>query len=126
MDLKSKLLTSDHSLLGSFIGIPSPPLIEMLGHAGYGFVVLDAEHGTFNPESIGDCLRAAIAVNMPCIVRVAEPGAKLIQYALDSGAVGIQVPSIETPFNANMVVQFSHFPPVGKRRTVRAQTVAAS
>ncbi len=115
MDLKSKLLTSDHPLLGSFIGIPSPPLIEMLGQAGYDFVVLDAEHGPFSPESIEDCLRAATAVNVPCIVRVAELDARLIQSALDSGADGIQVPSIETPSQADMVVQFSHFPPAGKR-----------
>ncbi|MFC2016552.1 HpcH/HpaI aldolase/citrate lyase family protein [Chloroflexota bacterium] len=115
MGLKTKLLTSDHPLLGSFIGIPSPPLIEMLGHAGYDFVVLDAEHGAFSEESIEDCLRAAMAVNVPCIVRIAELEAKLIQYALDSGADGIQVPCIETPSQANMVVQFSHFPPVGKR-----------
>ncbi len=115
MDLKNKLLTSERPLLGSFIGIPSPPLIEMLGYAGYDFVILDAEHGTFSPESIEECLRAATAVNVPCMVRVAELEAKLMQSALDMGADGIQVPAIETSSQAQMVVQYSHFPPVGKR-----------
>ena len=115
MGLKSKLLTSDRPLLGSFTGIPSPPLVEMLGQAGYDFVVLDTEHGAFSPESIEDCLRAATAVNVPCVVRVADLEAKLIQSGLDLGADGIQVPKVESSSQANKVVQFSNFPPVGKR-----------
>ena len=115
MDFKSRLLTSEHPLLGSFLGIPSPALVEMLGYAGYDFVVLDAEHGVFSPGSMEECLRAATAVNVPCIVRVAGLEAKLIQSALDLGANGVQVPQIETAEQAYSVVRFSHFPPVGER-----------
>ena len=35
MDFKSKLVNSELPLLGSFLGISSPPLVEMLGQAGY-------------------------------------------------------------------------------------------
>jgi 4-hydroxy-2-oxoheptanedioate aldolase len=115
MGLKEKLLTAERPLLGSFLGIPSPPLVEMLGQAGYDFVILDAEHGTFSPEGIEECLRAATSVNVPCIIRIAELEGRLIQSALDLGADGVQVPHIETPAQAGRVVQFSHFPPVGKR-----------
>jgi len=115
MDFKSRLLTSEHPLLGSFLGIPSPPLVEMLGYAGYDFIILDTEHGAFNPERIEECLRAATAVNVPCIVRIADLEAKLIQSALDLGAVGVQVPQIETGEQAHSVVRCSHFPPVGER-----------
>jgi 4-hydroxy-2-oxoheptanedioate aldolase len=115
MDLKGKLLTDRGPVLGSFLGLPSPPLVEMLGYAGYDFVVLDAEHGTFSPERMEECIRAADAVGIPCVVRVAEVEAKLILTALDLGADGIQVPQVETAEQAHAVVRFSHFPPVGER-----------
>lgn len=115
MDFKSKLLTTNDGLLGSFLGIPSPSLVEMLGRAGYDFVIIDAEHGSFNTESIEECLRAATAVNVPCLVRVAELDAKLIQLALDLGADGIQVSQVETALQASEVVQYSHFSPTGTR-----------
>ncbi len=115
MNLKSKLLSGSHPLLGSFLGIPSPALVEMLGQAGYDFVVLDMEHGTFSLESFENCLRAAATVNLPCVIRVADLEARLIQYALDMGAAGIQVPHVETSSQAKEAFQLSHFPPAGKR-----------
>lgn len=115
MDLKKKLLAGKKPLLGSFLGLSSPPLVEMLGNAGYDFVVLDAEHGTFSQERMEDCIRAAAAVNVPCIVRVADLEAKLILSALDVGAEGVQVPQVETAEQARRVVRSSHFPPAGER-----------
>ncbi len=115
MDLKSRLRTSDRPVLGAFIGISSPALVEMLGHAGYDFVILDMEHGVFNPEGVEGCLRASRAANVPCIVRIADLEAGSIQSTLDMGADGIQVPQVETAAQASMAVEFSHFPPVGKR-----------
>jgi 2-keto-3-deoxy-L-rhamnonate aldolase RhmA len=115
MDLKNTLLAGKRPLLGSFLNVPSPPLAEMLGYAGYDFVVLDAEHGTFGRERMEECVRAAAAVGIPCIVRVADSEAKLILSALDLGADGIQVPQVETADQARAVVRFSHFPPVGER-----------
>jgi len=115
MDFKSRLLTGEHPLLGSFLGIPSPVLVEMLGYAGYDFVVLDGEHGVFSRESMEGCLRAATAVDVPCIVRVAGLEAELVQSALDLGANGVQVPQIETAEQAYTAVRFSNFPPVGER-----------
>jgi len=51
MGLKSKLLAGDHPLLGCFLGIPSPPPVEMIGQAGYDFAVLDAEHDVLRQRS---------------------------------------------------------------------------
>jgi 4-hydroxy-2-oxoheptanedioate aldolase len=115
MDLKNKLLTGKRPLLGSFLNVASPPLVEMLGYAGYDFVVLDAEHGTFGRERMEECARAAACVGIPCVVRVADLESKLILSALDLGADGVQVPQVETAEQARAVVRFSHFPPVGER-----------
>ncbi|HUV75404.1 MAG TPA: aldolase/citrate lyase family protein [Dehalococcoidales bacterium] len=123
MDLKNKLLKQP--LLGSFLTIPAPALVEMLGQAGYDFIIIDAEHNAFNLESIENCLRAGTAVNVPCIVRVAELDVRLIEIALDSGAAGIQVPEVETAQQARRVVQLSHFPPIGRRSYMTTTRAAA-
>ncbi len=115
MDLKSNLRAGGRPALGTFVGISSPALVEMLGHAGYDFVILDMEHGVFNPEGLEGCLRACRATNVPCVVRVADQEARSIQSALDMGADGIQVPQVETVSQASMAVQFSQYPPAGKR-----------
>lgn len=114
MDLKERLLGTD-VMLGSFLGISSPQLMEMLGLAGFDFTIIDTEHGTFDFERMEDCLRAAAVVGMPCLVRVTELEPRLIQSVLDMGADGIQVSQIENANEAKSAVEFCHFPPVGKR-----------
>lgn len=115
MSFRSKVLDPSCLLLGSFLGISSPALVEMLGHAGYDFVILDAEHGTFSAERMEDCLRASTSVNVPCLVRIGALDSMLIQGALDIGADGVQIPQVETASQARAAVQYCQFPPDGTR-----------
>jgi 4-hydroxy-2-oxoheptanedioate aldolase len=101
--------------MGVFLGLPSPTLTELMGLAGFDFVILDTEHGVFNPPVLEDCMRAATAASLPCIVRIPRLDAASIQSALDIGADGIQVPQLETAQEAADAVRFSHFPPSGER-----------
>ena len=45
-------------LLRMFVSIPSPSLVEMCGHAGVDFVIVDNEHGPAGIESTEHMLRA--------------------------------------------------------------------
>ncbi|KAL3432026.1 Pyruvate/Phosphoenolpyruvate kinase-like domain-containing protein [Aspergillus tetrazonus] len=49
------------------------------------------------------------------MVRVAEGKHWMIKRALDAGAHGIMVPMIESVVDARTVVEYSKFPPLGKR-----------
>jgi 4-hydroxy-2-oxoheptanedioate aldolase len=40
-----ELLRGSRPLLGMFVGLPVPGLVEMCGHAGFDFVIVDNEHG---------------------------------------------------------------------------------
>ena len=102
-------------VLGAFLGLPVPALVEVMGRVGFDFVVLDGEHGVFSPEQREECLRAAGAVNLPAIVRLPDSNPCNVQFALDAGAQGVQVPSVETPDQARMIVDASRFPPRGRR-----------
>jgi 4-hydroxy-2-oxoheptanedioate aldolase len=113
--LKDRLGKGSECLLGAFLGLPSPALAEMLGLAGFDFVILDTEHGVFDSPGLEECVRAAAAADLPCMVRIGKLDAALIQSALDVGADGVQVPQSECAEDAIRAVRYSHFPPLGER-----------
>lgn len=115
MNLRIKILDSKSVALGCFLGIPSASIVEMLGYAGFDFLILDNEHGTFNIESIENCLRAAKSLNVPALVRISRLDPFYVQSTLDMGADGIQIPQIETSSQALEAVRYCQFPPHGKR-----------
>lgn len=115
MSLKQRLLSEDKPLFGAFLNISSPNLVEMIGFAGYDFCIIDTEHGSFNNQRIEDCLRAATAAGIPCLVRLSKLDGHQIQAALDMGADGVQVPQVDTVEQARAAVEFGCFPPNGVR-----------
>ena len=116
MTLKARLGQKEAPpLLGAFLGLAQPSLVEVVGRAGFDFIILDAEHGGFHPLALEECLRAADLVELPTVVRLPNMDPVAIQGALDRGAQGVQVPSVETPAQAAEAVAASRFPPLGHR-----------
>ena len=106
------LLKGSKPLFGMFVGIASPAIVEMCGHAGFDFVILDNEHGPASIETTEHLIRAARCVNMIPIVRTLESD---ILRVLDIGASGIQVPQVNTAEQARRIVAAAKYPPVGSR-----------
>lgn len=112
-EVKQKL-TNGEKVLGCFVGTYSPNLVELIGYAGFDFIVIDDEHGAFSHSEIENMIRAAESVNVVPIVRVSyDPSS--IQKALDRGAKGIQVPMVNTREEAEEAVKKAKFPPRGLR-----------
>lgn len=107
--------SSGTPLLGAFVGLASPPLVEMAVRAGFDFIILDEEHGVFSRPGLEECLRSARFLGTPAMVRTADADPARLQAALDSGATGIQIPSVATAAQAAAIVAASHFPPRGRR-----------
>jgi 4-hydroxy-2-oxoheptanedioate aldolase len=102
--LRERLRNGDF-VLGTFAELPSPALVEILGHAGFDFVIIDREHGSIDLETAEHMIRAAQATGVSPIVRVAENHPVLVRQPLDMGAAGVQVPQIESPEGAQQVVR---------------------
>jgi 4-hydroxy-2-oxoheptanedioate aldolase len=113
--LKQKL-QNNQSVLGCFVGIDSPAIVEILGISGFDFVIIDSEHGSFSPRNIEDMVKAAELGNITPIVRVGYDPAD-IQRALDCGAHGIHIPMVNTIEDAKKVINRAKFPPLGNRGT---------
>lgn len=99
-----KQINDGNILQGCFAKIPGPSSIEILGIAGFDFVVIDQEHGPFDRNSIDIALLAAKAVNIPAVVRIPPYSLDSIQAALDGGASGILAPHIDTAEQAKALV----------------------
>lgn len=116
--LKNKvkeMIQNNEKVFGVFCSIPNPLVVEMIGHAGCDFVIIDTEHASINPETVEHMIRAAEAVGLTPFVRVSENSEGVILRALDAGAKGVVVPHIRTVEDAQKAVQASRYYPLGKR-----------
>ena len=102
-------------VIGTFVTFRSATMVEICGHAGFDFVVIDAEHGPLTPESCEDLVRAADVTGMTPIVRVTQNHPKEILRYLDIGALGVQIPMVRTADDARRAVEAVKYHPRGRR-----------
>jgi 4-hydroxy-2-oxoheptanedioate aldolase len=112
--LKHKLAGQEY-VLGTFLEIPSPQLVEILGLAGFDFVIIDREHGSIDLAQTEDLIRASLSTGISPIVRVAACDPILVRQPLDMGAAGIHVPQIGSVESAALAIRSARFHPAGER-----------
>ncbi len=95
--------------------IPSPQIVEMAGHAGFDWVLIDMEHGTITLETAELMIMAAEAVGITPIVRPPSNSSADITAAMDRGAGGVQVPHVNTVEDARRAVAAVKFGPGDQR-----------
>lgn len=110
-----RALTQGQPAFGLLNSIPSPLMVEMVGYAGYDFVILDMEHVCVNPETLENMVRAAECAGVTSLVRVPSAAPKTILRALDCGAQGIVVPHVRSAAEAAQAVAASRYHPHGTR-----------
>lgn len=100
--------------LGLCIMYPSPGVIERIG-TDWDWVWIDGQHGELGYSDVLAIVRACDLIGCPSFVRV--PGHEFgpIGLALDTGASGLIVPVVDTPEQAQAVVNAAKFPPLGRR-----------
>jgi 4-hydroxy-2-oxoheptanedioate aldolase len=112
--LKAKL-KAGQPCLGTFLNFPSPQVVEMVGLCGLDFIVIDAEHGPFGPHEAEGLVRAANAADLVPIVRVAQNLPQVILQYLDAGALGVQMPMVNTVQDAELAIASVKYYPEGRR-----------
>jgi len=108
-------LRSGRAVAGVFCTLPSPAAVEMLGIMGYDFVIIDAEHGPMDVETCEHMVRAADAADIVPVVRIALNISQNSLRYLDTGALGIQIPMVNTKEETERVVASTKYPPLGSR-----------
>ena len=93
----------------------SPEIARTFAAAGFDYVFIDMEHGSYDLETAQDMIAAANGSGITPIVRVGELLYSLVARLLDSGAQGIILPRVEDPRILAEALSWMRFPPVGKR-----------
>lgn len=108
---------SSDQLIGTWAAIPHPSTTELLASVGYDFVVLDAEHTPMSYETMENMVRAVDAApgETEILVRVPDDDPTTLKRTLDLDPTGILVPMVETPEQAEAIVDASRYPPEGTR-----------
>ena len=93
----------------------APEIPRAFAAAGFDYVFIDMEHGSFNLETVHDMIVSSKLAGITPIVRVGEVQYTLCARLLDQGAQGIILPRVEDPRILEEALAWMRFPPAGKR-----------
>ena len=110
-----QLLKKGEPTIGSWCGLADPYANEVFFQVGFDWIVIDTEHHPIGVESLRNILVTVDGCDTVPIVRVNNNRSDYIKQALDMGAEGIMVPQVQTKKEAELAVEHSKYPPMGKR-----------
>jgi 2-keto-3-deoxy-L-rhamnonate aldolase RhmA len=93
----------------------TPDIAEIAASCGFDWLFVDLEHNAMGIETASGICAAALATGITPIVRVASGEHALATRLLDTGAMGIVFPHINTAAEAAAVVSECRYPPAGHR-----------
>lgn len=110
-----ELLASGRPLMGTWVSIPAPYLLEILASVGFDWLCIDMQHGFVGDDLLPAMLSAAASTGTPTMVRPRwnEPAA--IMRAIDAGAAGVIVPLVNDAEEAERASRACRYPPGGIR-----------
>ena len=121
---KTAWLSSKEILIGPFIRLARPEIVEIMAMAGFDFGVVDLEHGgNVNMNDVYPLILAAENRGIKLLARIPGINEMYIKWLLDLGIGGLQIPHIKNKKDAQRAVEYSKFYPLGERglcRFVRA------
>lgn len=115
MDGLREMWARGDATFGGWLTIPSSVSAEAASRAGFDFVCVDNQHGVNDYQVTVSMLQAVVLGGSNPIVRVPwnEPG--IIGKMLDAGSMGVIVPMVNSAAEAEAVVRYASYPPIGAR-----------
>ncbi|WP_105168047.1 HpcH/HpaI aldolase family protein [Pseudoalteromonas sp. T1lg23B] len=108
-------LSQPSQCFGVFSSISDVVAIEQLALAGYDFIIFDLEHTLHSLNDVEKVLLAARVAELEVLVRIPKGRYDLIAPLLDAGASGIVSAMVETPEQAQELVERCYYSPLGTR-----------
>ncbi len=110
-----KAFEEKRPILNTWCSIANPFVAEILASQGYDSITVDMQHGVVDYTDAVRMFQAMRASNVTPMARVPwlEPG--IIMKTLDAGAYGIICPMINNRAQAEELVSYVRYPPLGTR-----------
>lgn len=114
-NLKRRLKNGE-SILGTMITIfDNPEIAQILKVCGFDYFVIDCEHGSFDYSSVANILAIAREAGIPGIIRIPEVKRETVLKYMEMGAAGILLPNTDLAEQAQLLVQYAKYSPMGNR-----------
>lgn len=114
MTLRERVLAGE-TTIGCWVSSGSPFNAELLGRAGYDWLVLDTEHGMGFEADLLTQLYAVGTTPATALVRIERSDRLRVARSLDLGAGGLVIPRIESAADVHDTLSWMRFPPAGQR-----------
>ncbi len=103
----------------------SEAIIEVMGYAGFDFVVVDMEHTGYSISVAERMVRAAEAVGIVAFIRVLRNDQHTIMQAMETGAQGILLPHVMSRRDCEDALAAMRYTPDGIRGKCRYSRAAS-
>ena len=120
-----KALAEGEMQFGCWLGLADTFSAELMGQAGFDWLVVDGEHGPNDLRSILSQLQVLAATDAHADVRLPVGETYMIKQVLDAGAQTVLVPMVESADQARQLVRDVTYPPHGNRGVGYALTRAS-
>jgi 4-hydroxy-2-oxoheptanedioate aldolase len=101
---------------GVWLSTPEPVIAEIIGKFKFDWILINLEHTTITGKhELYQLVRVCELIGLPAIVKLNRADPVEARDALDSGAVGIQVPFVTTAAELEAIVKACKYPPHGTR-----------
>ncbi|MDR0816084.1 MAG: 2,4-dihydroxyhept-2-ene-1,7-dioic acid aldolase [Desulfovibrio sp.] len=104
------LLAADTPTIGTWLQLPSTDVAELMARAGYDWVAVDMEHGSFSRGILPDIFRAIECGGAAPFVRLPQAEKTAVKNALEAGAQGLIFPMIESRAQLDQAVDWATYP----------------
>ncbi len=115
-DVKRRLASGGRAFGSMVFEFFTPGMPRLLANAGAEFALYCMEHTGVSYETLKPQFALCRALGVAPLVRVPGTEYDLIARALDSGALGVMVPLVDTAAQAEFIVSCTRYPPAGGRR----------
>jgi 2-keto-3-deoxy-L-rhamnonate aldolase RhmA len=114
-NLLKERLKRGETLIGTFVGLGHPDVTEWLSRLGFDWLLLDAEHGPMDFETLQSMMQSMTGSSCIPVVRPQWNDPVIIKRILDIGAYGVLVPWVNSKEEAEAAVRACRYPPEGVR-----------
>lgn len=113
--LKERLRNGEQVIGTMLTTFTQADTINMMQVCGIDFIIIDCEHGSIDYSTVQNLLGRARALDMPTLVRIPEARREVILKYMDAGAYGLLLPNCDTVEQAQALVSFAKYAPMGNR-----------
>jgi 2-keto-3-deoxy-L-rhamnonate aldolase RhmA len=112
--LKERLQKRER-LFAGWVSYAHPSITETFARAGFDFIAIDMEHSTISVEQAQRIIAASQSEGVPCLPRPVSHSNDWIKPLLESGSDGMIVQMVNTPDQAEAIINDFKYPPMGNR-----------